>query len=146
MTVLRSHSEFLTRLEELLSRFGHVGTGTASESGISSNKVPHTSLSKRAIADYDYDVGKVDSDWCNARKVGYLATYVDFFGPHFSYERLEFSDGYVHPDMANMKTHLKYGCIAPGANGHFVLTEKGRALIAPFVILTDVDMEAANAG
>ncbi|WP_434723260.1 hypothetical protein [Mesorhizobium sp. RIZ17] len=146
MSVLGSHHEFRKRLEALLSQFAHVGTGAASETGISSNKLPHTSLSKRAIAEYDYNVGKVDSDWFGARKVGYLAAYVDFFGPRFSYERLEFSDGYIHPDLANMKTHLKFGCITPGFNGNFVLTEKGRALIAPFVIVTDAAMEAANAG
>lgn len=139
-----SHSEFNVRLSELLKAFGHKGTGSAEATGVSSNKTSKPHIEGRTLS--DYAGGKVDSDWFGPRKAGYLAAYVEMFGPRFSYSKLVFCDGEIHPDKANMKTYIKYDCVKILADGHVALTDKGRALIAPHVLITDAEMEAVHAG
>jgi hypothetical protein len=138
-----SHRDFSLRLSELLLAFGHKGTGAAETTGISSNKNLKSNIESRALG--EYAGGTIDRDWYGARKIGYLAAYVDFFGPRFSYEKLVFSDGEIHPDKANMKTYIKYDCVQVLPDGHVALTEKGRALIAPYVLVGDAEMESAYA-
>jgi hypothetical protein len=139
-----SHQEFLEELQTLLAQFGHIGTGSAAQTGISSNKIVHKQLPKRSVDDYEYDIS--DKDWFEARKIAYLAAYVRTFGPKFSAERLEFSEGFMHSDRANMKVLRHFECVTLTADGNFCLSEKGRALIAPFELVGDQEMEAAHAG
>jgi hypothetical protein len=138
------HAEFGERLSRLLRLCGHQGVGSAEETGVSSNKNAKTSVVPRSLE--EYSGGKVDKDWYGPRKAGYLAAYVEAFGPKFSFEKLVFADGEIHPDKANMKTYMKYDCVRILPDGHVALTEKGRALIAPHVVVSDLEMEAAYAG
>jgi hypothetical protein len=139
-----THGAFCQKLSELLASFGHKGTGAAEDTGVSSNKVVKPAVERRMLA--AYAGGKVDQDWFGPRKIGYLAAYVSTFGPKFSFEKLAFVDGEIYPDKANMKTYLRYDCVRVLPDGHVALTEKGRALIAPYVLVSDAEMEAVNAG
>jgi len=143
--VLPSHVQFLKDLEALLADFDYEGEGSASETGISSHKVIHLNLQDRGSEVYDFETGLVDTTWDDPRSSGHLAAYVKTFGPRFSWRKLRFQEGYMHIDLANAKSYLRYSLLEFRPSGCFSLTEKGRALIAPFVKVSNADMDDANA-
>ncbi|MGL4489744.1 MAG: hypothetical protein ACRCU5_09905 [Rhizobiaceae bacterium] len=144
MMVDKPHQEFEVSLQQLLQSFGYEAHGRAKDSGNSSNtKILTENAKPRALEDYRFS--NRDKNWFGPRPAAYLAAYVDFFGPKFSFEILNFIEGPMHPDKAIMTAHLHYGCATITTDKHFLLTEKGRALIAPFISVTDQAMEAAHA-
>jgi hypothetical protein len=74
--------------------------------------------------------------WDNERTVAYLCAYVEIAGRRFPMTGIELEDGYIHPDRAVTRSLLQAECISTD-DGDFVLTDKGRALIAPMVKLED---------
>jgi hypothetical protein len=76
--------------------------------------------------------------WSTNRTAAYLATYVEFHGGSFAGSGIPLDDGYVHPDKGVMCSLLDGKCVK--FIGHtFRLTEKGWALIAPFVKASKID-------
>ncbi|WP_162242459.1 hypothetical protein [Rhizobium sp. Leaf371] len=131
MTALNSrpsHSSFIVDLEAFLQKCQYQGSGNAAESGISVNRRVFSYKQPRKLL--VYQTGKVDSNWSGPRPKSYLAAYVKTFGPKFSYEKLLFKTGEIWPDLAIMKSALKYECVAPTDGHNFRLTDKGRHLIS----------------
>ncbi len=73
--------------------------------------------------------------WYSKRTAAYLAAYVDFAGnAHLPARGLSTDDGYVWLDKGVMCSLLVGRCVEfLDAEDSFELTEKGKALIAPFV-------------
>ena len=80
--------------------------------------------------------------WDSGRTAGYLAGYVRFAGPVFPATGISVQEGYVWLDKGVICS-LREGRCIEFKDGEFRLTEKGRALIAPFVRLSEDDYGAA---
>jgi hypothetical protein len=76
--------------------------------------------------------------WDNGRTAAYLAAYVFWCGPNLP-SSIHVHEGFVHPDRAVMRSLIRARCVEPDG-GVFRLTEKGQALIAPFVTLSPSEM------
>lgn len=76
--------------------------------------------------------------WSNSRTIAYLAAYVDWAGPSFSGSGIRVRDGFVLADRAVMRSLLAGGFVRLD-NCNFHLTDLGRALIAPFVVVSEVE-------
>jgi hypothetical protein len=74
-------------------------------------------------------------DWRKPRTVAYLTAYIEMAGAHFPLTGILLEDGYLWPDRAVMRSLLVAGCIRLKA-GSFHLTEKGEALIAPWLTVS----------
>lgn len=67
------------------------------------------------------------------RNLAYLVTYLEVFGPHLSMKGLGVHEGWVYPDRAIMRSlHADEVLTVEGTT--FVLTPKGHALIAPWLV------------
>ena len=67
------------------------------------------------------------------RNIAYLAAYVEFQGPTLPMKGLAVWEGWVYPDRAIMQSLHNDGYLTDdGPN--FVLTDAGRALIAPWLV------------
>lgn len=67
------------------------------------------------------------------RNIAYLVAYLEFHGPVLPMKGLPVHEGWVYPDRAIMRSLHNGGYISDdGPN--FVLTETGRALIAPWLV------------
>jgi hypothetical protein len=77
---------------------------------------------------------RTKAHWHSKRTAAYLAAYVDFAGSaHLPARGLSTDDGYVWLDKGVMCSLLVGRCVEFVNEGGFELTEKGQALIAPFV-------------
>jgi hypothetical protein len=120
------------------SEFGHVITAQLSAFGDAPERSTNLLPKRNARAEGNnvlfWSRGGKDH-WPTARTAAYLAAYVDFAGSsRIPAAGLETLDGYVWLDRGVMGSLLAGGCVEfRGADATFELTEKGKALIAPFV-------------
>lgn len=85
-----------------------------------------------------------NSKWCASRPVAYLTTYVEWNGTRFPSTGFQVGTAVIYPDLDVMHSLLEANCVVLNDNNsEFSLTEKGRALIAPFIQVEDQEMEAA---
>jgi hypothetical protein len=72
--------------------------------------------------------------WDRPRTVAYLAAYVGIASrPRFAMTGITLDDGrYLYPDRAVMRSLMRARCVQT-QHEWFVVTDKGRALIAPMV-------------
>lgn len=75
-------------------------------------------------------------DWRSPRSVAYLVAYVEIAGSVFPAAGIAVEEGFIWPDRAVMRSLILARCVA-FVKGNFRLTDKGEALIAPMVILSD---------
>jgi hypothetical protein len=80
--------------------------------------------------------------WDSGRTAGYIAGYVKFAGPVFPATGIPVQEGFVWLDKGVICS-LREGSCIEFADASFRLTEKGRALIAPFVRLSDAQFGVA---
>jgi hypothetical protein len=88
------------------------------------------------LRSYWIEAAHIKKHWDSDRTAGYLAAYVDFAGSCFPGPGIYTREGFVHLDKGVMCSLLVGKCVNFD-RGMFKLTEKGRALIAPFVRLDD---------
>lgn len=99
----------------------------------STNKT-HNKLPNRAAAHIEwwYEADTIhDSE--TTRNLAYLVAYLEVFGPHLSMKGLGVHEGWVYPDRAIMRSLHTAGFLAIEGTA-FVLTDVGRAQIAPWLI------------
>lgn len=100
---------------------------------------------KRAVRSY-YEGETAPDRWDGERKAAYLATYVHSAGIRFPTTGIPVEGLFVMPDTGCMHALLHGQCVDfDERTSQFVLTQKGRALIAPFHLVKDREMEAAHA-
>lgn len=93
------------------------------------NKLPNHNA---AQIDWWYEADSIhDSE--TTRNLAYLVAYLEVFGPHLSMKGLGVHEGWVYPDRAIMRSLHAAGLLAVEGTA-FVLTDAGRAQIAPWLI------------
>ena len=129
---MTTFAEFDQLIQERLSQFGETGPR-------SSNTAPAAQRDARGLSDTHWLAGQDHKrHWSSPRTAGYLAAYVEVGGRRFRGDGIELEDGYIIPDKGVMCSLRVGGCLQ-FQGGEFVLTEKGEALIAPFVRLEGAD-------
>jgi hypothetical protein len=102
-------------------------------------KEPSTNKTHNKLPNHDaagiewwYEADKLhDSE--TTRNLAYLVTYLEVFGPRLSMKGLGVHEGWVYPDRAIMRSLHADGVIADDGTA-FVLTPKGHALVAPWLV------------
>ncbi|MDZ4310821.1 MAG: hypothetical protein U1A24_09740 [Cypionkella sp.] len=85
-----------------------------------------------ARVEWWYEADKIhDSE--TTRNLAYLVTYLEVFGPRLSMKGLGVLEGWVYPDRAIMRSLHADEVLADDGTA-FVLTPKGHALIAPWLV------------
>ena len=93
------------------------------------NKLPNHDAAR---VEWWYEADKLhDSE--TTRNLAYLVTYLEVFGPRLSMKGLGVHEGWVYPDRAIMRSLHADEVLADDGTG-FVLTPKGQALIAPWLV------------
>ena len=75
-----------------------------------------------------------DPDWRNGRTVAYLCAYLDIGRGRIAMRGIGVEGGYLYPDRAVMRSLYAAGCLVVDGDS-FALTERGEALVAPFIKL-----------
>jgi hypothetical protein len=129
-----SFERFNQIITQMLEHFGEAPTR-------SSNKVPKRSpLVEGTRREYWLEGSNTKAHWDSGRTAAYLAAYVTYSGSAtFSAQGIRVAEGYIHPDKGVVCSLLVGGCIS-FEEGQISLTEKGQALIAPFVRLAGSDV------
>ncbi|HBT02501.1 MAG TPA: hypothetical protein DEB47_22230 [Citreicella sp.] len=102
-------------------------------------KEPSTNKTHNKLPNHDaariewwYEADKLhDSE--TTRNLAYLVTYLEVFGPRLSMKGLGVHEGWVYPDRAIMRS-LHADEVVGNDGTAFVLTPKGHALIAPWLV------------
>ena len=102
-------------------------------------KEPSTNKTHNPKPNYDaeaiawwYEADTVN-DPNSTRKLAYLVTYLEVFGPRLPMKGLAVHEGWVYPDRAVMRTLHAVGTLAVDDKA-FVLTDAGRAQIAAYLV------------
>jgi len=124
-------SDFDNAMRVRLAQFGEAGER-------STNKSPkHLPQADGRNRNYWLEGRNTKQHWYTPRTVGYLAGYIDFLRrDEIPCDGIETSDGYVWLDKGVMCALFVGECVE-FRRDVFVLTQKGRALIAPFVSPAD---------
>ena len=121
------HSDFLNTSQHQLNRFGHTG-------GSGTHLSPRNEMRLEGKSENLWREGEgTKQHWFTSRTAAYLAAYIEFLtASEIPGIGITTAQGYIWLDKGVMCALLNGECVT-FENESFHLTDKGSALIAPFV-------------